>query len=110
MASKQGHEVLRLPPYHCQLNPIELIWAQVKDDVQKKNSNSSQKLPVIKELTEKVIDKVTAENWQKCMAHTRKVEEEFRRNDIAVNHMVEKCVTNIANDSSSDEDERTSVL
>lgn len=25
-----GHTVLRLPPYHCQYNAIELIWAQVK--------------------------------------------------------------------------------
>ena len=25
-----GHEVLRLPPYHCTLNPIELVWAQLK--------------------------------------------------------------------------------
>ena len=25
-----GHTVLRLPPYHCDLNPIELIWSQLK--------------------------------------------------------------------------------
>ena len=24
----EGHEVLRLPPYHSDLNPIELIWAE----------------------------------------------------------------------------------
>jgi hypothetical protein len=23
---KQGYEVLRLPPYHCQCNPIEMVW------------------------------------------------------------------------------------
>jgi len=33
-----GHEVIRLPPYHCQYNPIELIWAQVKGEVVTKNS------------------------------------------------------------------------
>ncbi|KAE8746156.1 hypothetical protein FOCC_FOCC007157 [Frankliniella occidentalis] len=26
-ATKRGHIVLRLPPYLCQYNPIELIWA-----------------------------------------------------------------------------------
>ena len=26
IAYKYGHETVRLPPYHCQLNPIELIW------------------------------------------------------------------------------------
>ena len=28
-----GHEVLRLPPYHSHLNPIELVWAKVKRQV-----------------------------------------------------------------------------
>jgi transposase len=31
-----GHTVLRLPPYHPDLNPIELIWATVKNNVAKK--------------------------------------------------------------------------
>ncbi|GBP00310.1 hypothetical protein EVAR_102320_1 [Eumeta japonica] len=30
MAKEKGHQVLRLPPYHCQYNAIELIWAQIK--------------------------------------------------------------------------------
>ena len=30
MAKAAGHEVVRLPPYHCELNPIELAWSQVK--------------------------------------------------------------------------------
>uniref|UniRef100_A0A2H1V8X8 SFRICE_020684 n=1 Tax=Spodoptera frugiperda TaxID=7108 RepID=A0A2H1V8X8_SPOFR len=30
MAKEKGHQVLRLPPYHCQYNAIELIWAQKK--------------------------------------------------------------------------------
>jgi len=33
LAREQGHHVLRLPPYHCKLNPIELIWGQAKGDV-----------------------------------------------------------------------------
>ncbi|XP_052124354.1 uncharacterized protein LOC113215480 [Frankliniella occidentalis] len=26
LANSHGHTVLRLPPYHCELNPIELVW------------------------------------------------------------------------------------
>ena len=29
MAREAGHDVLRLPPYHCEFNPIELVWSQV---------------------------------------------------------------------------------
>ena len=30
VAKEYGHEILRLPPYHCELNPIELAWAVEK--------------------------------------------------------------------------------
>jgi len=29
--------VLRLPPYHCELNPIELAWSSVKNYVRSHN-------------------------------------------------------------------------
>ena len=32
-----GHEVLRLPPYHPDFNPIELIWSQLKSTVRSRN-------------------------------------------------------------------------
>jgi transposase len=28
--AEEGHTVLRRPPYHPDINPIELIWADVK--------------------------------------------------------------------------------
>ncbi|XP_063231451.1 uncharacterized protein LOC134535938 isoform X5 [Bacillus rossius redtenbacheri] len=30
LARNYGHEILRLPPYHCHYNAIELVWAQCK--------------------------------------------------------------------------------
>jgi hypothetical protein len=33
-----GHEVIRTPVRHCELNPIELKWAQVKGFVAKSNT------------------------------------------------------------------------
>ena len=32
-AEERGHRIIRLPPYHCDLNPIELVWAQVSTGV-----------------------------------------------------------------------------
>ena len=38
IAMRAGHTVIRLPPYHCELNPIELAWAAEKNFVAKENS------------------------------------------------------------------------
>ncbi|OAF63775.1 hypothetical protein A3Q56_08519 [Intoshia linei] len=35
MAEKQGHSVMFTPPYHSDLQPIELIWAIIKGEVGK---------------------------------------------------------------------------
>jgi len=33
IAKAQNKTILRLPPYHCELNPIELAWSSVKHHV-----------------------------------------------------------------------------
>ena len=38
IAKTFGHEVVRLPPYHCELNPIEMAWAQVKGYIKAKKT------------------------------------------------------------------------
>ena len=39
MMKLKGHDVLRLPPYHPELNPIELIWAAMKNSVANHNTS-----------------------------------------------------------------------
>ena len=41
VAKEYGHEILRLPPYHCELNPIELAWAAEKNYVAGENKDMS---------------------------------------------------------------------
>ena len=48
-AKAAGHEVVRLPPYHCELNSIELAWSQVKWFI--KENNTLFTLSALKELT-----------------------------------------------------------
>jgi len=31
MARDRGHEIVYTPPYHCEIQPIERVWAQVKN-------------------------------------------------------------------------------
>ena len=38
IAHQYGQEVVRLPISHCELNPIEMAWATVKDFIRKNNT------------------------------------------------------------------------
>lgn len=48
LAKEHNKIVLRLPPYHCELNPIELAWASVKHHVKFNNSTFKLKASVQK--------------------------------------------------------------
>ncbi|XP_072395094.1 uncharacterized protein [Diabrotica undecimpunctata] len=54
---KQHKTVLRLPPYHWELNQIELVWTQVKNYVTA--NNTTFKLADIKNLFPQAISAVT---------------------------------------------------
>ncbi|CAH2083377.1 unnamed protein product [Euphydryas editha] len=47
-AATKNITVIRLAPYHCELNPIELIWAQIKSYVGR--NNKTYKLTEVKQL------------------------------------------------------------
>ena len=53
LALEMEHEVVYLPSYHCQYNPIELIWTQIKGKVTKKNS--TVKIKEVRKLLEDAI-------------------------------------------------------
>ncbi|CAO4381420.1 unnamed protein product [Caenorhabditis nigoni] len=42
VAKQYGIQVIRLPPYHCFLNPIEMFWSQLKQEVRTVGSTSSR--------------------------------------------------------------------
>lgn len=54
-----GHEILRLPPCQCDLNPIEHVWNLVKQRVADKNVSQSEKE---EKLTLKAIYSMTEED------------------------------------------------
>jgi hypothetical protein len=60
IANLHGHEVLRTLVRHCELNPIELIWAQVKGFLAK--NNTTFRLKDVKELTYVAFGKIEKEN------------------------------------------------
>ena len=84
MALKYGHQVIRLPPYHCHYNAIELIWAQIKSYVAKENTSSPFTAVKVMELLKKACEKVTPEDWAKVVEKTKNVIKKDFDRDIAI--------------------------
>ena len=82
MAREHGHQIIRLPPYHCDLNPIELIWAQIKDYVAKHNKDFNIK--TIEKLYEEALSKVSDKDWQNAIRHVMELENSYWQKEIYV--------------------------
>ena len=100
MAEAAGHKVVRLPPYHCQYNPIELIWAQVKTYVAKA---TTFKMADLKNLVKESLNQVTRENWTKAVRHAEGLQEEDTKQVVPADKFVDSLQINLS-DSSDDED------
>jgi transposase len=74
MASKRGHTILRTPPYHPELQPIETCWAVVKSHVAKYNNFKMEK---VKELLSEGFDKVNSHTIKGIIQKVQKVEDDF---------------------------------
>ena len=97
-----GHTCLRLPPYHAELNPIELIWATVKGAIAKRNTTfkAADMMPLIHE----AFQKIGSTEWEACCRHVRLIEDKYRATDIVKDNEIESIIIAVC---SSDEDTDT---
>lgn len=98
---KHGHEVVRLPPYHCELNAIEFVWNMVKRRVAEKNV--VQHAADIEQLATNAINSITAEEWRKAILHVRETEKQYWESDIIMEHEMEQIVVQLGGEESSDD-------
>lgn len=106
MATNAGHTVLRLPPYHCELNPIELAWAMVKGYV--KRENNTYKIDDVQRLLNEAINRVTPENWMNFIKHTIEEENKLWQIDDIMEELIdnlEPCVLTNKGNTSDDASE-----
>lgn len=78
IARQHGHTVLRTPPYHPELQPIETCWAIVKNHVAQHNDCTMKKVKI---LLEEGFAKVTATTCQKLIKKINRQEDAFWEED-----------------------------
>jgi len=106
LALEMGHEVVRLPPYYCQYNPIELIWGQVKNHVA--TNNKTFKMVDIEKLTHEALDSVIQHDWEKCVRHAEALQDHDNEKEIMRDCMLESINLTLlpdVNDWESGDDE-----
>ena len=79
LIGSHGHIVLRLPPYHCNLNPIEMIWGILKTDIAQ--HNNTFKLADMQQLANKTINNFSNETITKTFDHVLEIEQSYWDSD-----------------------------
>lgn len=92
-----GHTVLRLPPYHPDLNPIELIWGDIKQWVA--GNNTTFQLDDVKRLLEERVSAIGVKEWEKVCDHTEKIEREYFQKEGIVEDALDEFVIRVSEDS-----------
>lgn len=105
IAKKHDVKILRLPPYHCELNPIEMAWNQVKGYVARKNATFKE--ADVRNLIKDAYENVTPENWTNYVNHTQKTEEKMWKVDNLMDD-VQPLIININSGDSDTEIESDS--
>jgi hypothetical protein len=79
LTAKYGHTVLRLPPNYWVLNPIEMVWSQLKHKFRKVNNTPNLGESVIR-ATREPVDEIDSVLWSACIRHVIDVENSYLRN------------------------------
>jgi hypothetical protein len=87
MASEYNVEILRLPIRHSSLNPIETVWALLKDYIRKNNTTFS--MTAIFELASEFIAGFDDKAAQAAILHVENVEKTYKQADDFVENTIE---------------------
>jgi len=74
IARKQGHEVIRTPPYHPELQPIETCWGVVKNHISR---NCCFTMNNLIDQLDNGFNKVTAKTCANIISDIIKIEDDF---------------------------------
>jgi len=101
--------ILRIPPYHCELNAIGLAWPLVKNYVSM--NNTTFKTTDVKQLLIEGVERVKPNMWKNFISQTKAEEDKLWKIDYIIDDILSaevETVTTTNGDASSDDSSITS--
>lgn len=86
MATAQGHRVLVLPVHHPELNPIELVWAIIKNECGRL-LRQGVRFSEVREHLERALEKITAATCDKVYDNILQQEQVYWDADMAIDNI-----------------------
>lgn len=99
--AEHNHSVVRLPPYHPDLNPIEMAWAAIKGYVSSKNVNWN--ITKVIDLVKEKVASMGPIEWEKLCHKVKDIEQEYIKNDHVIDLVTDEFVIYADDESDSDE-------
>ncbi|KAJ4442360.1 hypothetical protein ANN_03946 [Periplaneta americana] len=102
-----------LPPYMCDLSPIELAWAKIKRLIREKNVAREMSMVVLRDITMNAFSSVMGSDWSGYCNHVQKLETQYWEKDGLLENTIDeftialggaKSDTSDSSDSQSDEE------
>lgn len=89
IANEHGHKVIRTPPYHPELQPIEICWGILKNEIARNCDFTMDNLML---QLDNAFRKITAKTCQKIIKKIRSVEDNFWEDDAKLDKRQENSL------------------
>lgn len=100
---RNNHLVIRFPPCHADLNPLEMVWVEIKQYIANKNVNWQDN--IVMELVQQKVNEMGENEWGALCQKVKIIEEEYKKSDAVIDRLTDEFVINAINESDSDSEE-----
>lgn len=100
-----GHDLLRLPPYHCEMNAIELIWGEAKKYYNKNIGRDGYGDEQVLNMWNEALSKCDSNIWKNCCQHTENLTKKWYEREVQAENIdpLIICINEDSSDSSAEE-------